>query len=141
MTVDAAPTPPQVGDSAALSKTVTDADLVLFAGVSLDTNPLHLDDQYAQRTRFQGRIAHGMLSAGLISAVIGTKLPGRGAIYLSQSLSFRAPVRVGQTVTATVTVRAKRPGKPIYELDTVCTTEDSRVVITGEALVLFEAPD
>ena len=92
------------GMSAVISKTVTEADIVLYAGVSLDTNPLHLDQAYASGTRFGGRIAHGMLGAGLISALFGTKLPGPGAIYVSQSLRFKAPVRIGDTLVAEVTV-------------------------------------
>lgn len=130
-----------VGDTASLSKTVTDADIVLFAGVSLDTNPVHLDATYAAKTRFGGRIAHGMLSAGLISACIGTRLPGPGSIYLSQSLKFRAPVRIGDTVTATVTVVAVKDGKPLYTLETTCTNQDGEVLLAGEAVILYEPAD
>jgi 3-hydroxybutyryl-CoA dehydratase len=130
-----------VGDTASLSKTITDADIVLFAGVSLDTNPVHLDATYAAKTRFGGRIAHGMLSAGLISAVIGTRLPGPGSIYLSQSLEFRAPVRVGDTVTATVKVAAVKEGKPLYTLETTCTNQDGEALLVGEAVILYEPAD
>jgi 3-hydroxybutyryl-CoA dehydratase len=127
-----------VGDRAALSKLITDADIVMFAFLSGDVNPVHLDAAYAERTRFGGRIAHGMLSASLISAVLGTKLPGPGAVYLSQSLRFRAPVMLGDEVTATVTVLDKREGKPIYTLETVCTKADGTVVLEGEAVILYE---
>ena len=96
----------KVGMSAAYTKTVTDADLVLFAGVSGDINPMHVDQEYARKTMFQGRIAHGMLTASFISAVLGTKLPGPGCIYVSQNLKFKAPVRPGDTVRAKVTVKA-----------------------------------
>lgn len=127
-----------VGDTASLSKTITELDLERFAEVSLDRNPVHFDEDYARTTRFGGRIAHGMISAGLISAVIGTQLPGPGSIYLSQSLRFRAPVRIGDTVTATVTVRAVREDKPIITLETVCANQDGDALLTGEAVVLVE---
>src|SRR3990172_3190348 len=93
-----------VGMSAVYSKTITDADILMFSAVSGDTNPVHLDQEFAAQTRFQGRIAHGMLTASLLSAVLGTKLPGPGCIYISQDLRFRAPVRVGDTVQARVVV-------------------------------------
>ncbi len=127
-----------IGTTASLSRTVTDADVVLFAGVTGDTNPVHLDAVAAAASRFEGRIAHGMLSAGYISAVIGTRMPGPGTIYLSQSLRFRAPVRIGDTVTATCTVKEAREDKPIYTLETECTTQDGTVVLEGEAKVLWE---
>src|SRR5688572_113195 len=91
------------GMTAIFTKTVTEADIVLYAGVTGDTNPVHLDEEFAKPTMFKGRIAHGMLTAGFISAVLGTKLPGPGSIYLSQSLKFKAPVRIGDTVVARVT--------------------------------------
>jgi 3-hydroxybutyryl-CoA dehydratase len=87
-----------VGMTASFAKTITDADIVLYAGISGDTNPVHINQEYASGTMFQGRIAHGMLTAGLISAVLGTKLPGPGCIYMSQTLKFKAPVRSGDTV-------------------------------------------
>src|ERR1700740_2531126 len=92
------------GMSAVFSKTVTEADIVLFAGITGDTNPVHLDEEFAKPTMFKGRIAHGMLTAGFISAVFGTKLPGPGCVYMSQTLKFKAPVRIGDTVLARVTV-------------------------------------
>ncbi len=129
----------QIGDSASLSKTITETDIVLFAGLSLDTNPVHLDEVHASKTQFGGRIAHGMLAAGLVSAVLGTKLPGPGTIYLSQSLKFRAPVRPGDTITATATLTALREDKPIGTLETVVTNQDDVVILTGEAVVFCPA--
>lgn len=124
-----------VGMTATFSKTVTDADIVMFAGISGDTNPIHLDQAYAEGTIFKGRISHGLLSAGFISAVLGTKLPGPGAIYLSQSLRFKAPVRSGDTVTARATVSELVPEKGRAILQTVCTVK-GRVVVEGEAVIL-----
>ncbi len=121
--------------TAVYAKTVTDADIVLFAGVSGDTNPVHLDALFADQTAFKGRIAHGMLSASFISSVLGTRLPGPGCIYLSQSLKFRAPVKAGDTVTARVTVKDVNPDNKRIVLDTVCTVDDT-VVIDGEALLM-----
>lgn len=128
----------KLGSSASLEKVLTDADIVAFAGLSGDVNPLHLSDAYAAQTRFGARIAHGMLAAGLVSAVLGTKLPGPGTIYLSQTLQFRAPVFVGERVKATVTVVDKREDKPIYTLSTVCSKDDGTVVLEGEAVILYE---
>lgn len=125
----------QPGMSGSIAKTVTEADIVLFAGVSTDVNPVHLDESYAKTTPFGGRIAHGMLSAGFISAVLANKLPGPGTIYLGQTLRFKAPVRPGDTVTATVTVKEVLVGKRRCILDTVCTV-DGKVVIEGEATML-----
>ena len=125
-----------LGQSASLTKTVTHDDVVAFARVSLDDNPIHLDEEFAKGTRFGRRIAHGMIASSLISAVIGTRLPGQGTVYLSQSLAFRAPVFLDDTITATVTVKALRPDKPIVTLDTVVTRADGTVVLTGEAVVL-----
>lgn len=125
----------EVGMTAVYAKTVTDADIVLFAGISGDTNPVHLDALFADQTAFKGRIAHGMLSASFISTVLGTRLPGPGCIYLSQSLKFRAPVKAGDTVTARVTVKDVNPDNKRISLDTVCTVDDT-VVIDGEALLM-----
>jgi 3-hydroxybutyryl-CoA dehydratase len=127
-----------VGQTASFAKTVTEADIVLFAGISGDTNPVHLDQVFAEGTRFKGRIAHGMLSAGFISTVLGTRLPGPGAIYLSQSLKFKAPVRPGETVTATATITDIAVEKRRVTLSTVCTVGDT-VVIDGEAVVMLPA--
>ncbi len=125
----------QPGMSASTSKTVTEADIILFAGISTDVNPAHLDEEYAKTTMFGGRIAHGMLSAGFISAVLANKLPGAGTIYLSQTLKFKAPVRPGDTVTATVTVREVNVAKNRVVLDTVCTVA-GKTVIEGECQMM-----
>ncbi len=125
----------KVGMSAETTKTITDADIVLFAGVSTDFNAVHMDEEYARTTPFGARIAHGMLSASLLSAVLGNQLPGPGVVYLSQSLRFRAPVRIGDTVHARVTVREVLAEKSRVVLDTVCTVLD-KVVIDGEAMVM-----
>lgn len=124
-----------IGMSAEAAKTITDADIVLFAGVSTDVNALHMDDEYARTTPFGGRIAHGMLSASLLSSVLGNRMPGPGTIYLSQSLRFRAPVRPGDTVHAKVTVKEVIAAKGRVLLDTVCTV-GGKVVIDGEAMVV-----
>ncbi len=123
------------GMTAVFAKTVTEADIVLFAGISGDINPVHLNHEFATETMFEGRIAHGMLTASFISTVIGTKLPGPGAIYLKQSLNFKAPVRAGDTVRARVTIREVIAEKRRIVLDTVATAGDT-VVLDGEALVL-----
>jgi 3-hydroxybutyryl-CoA dehydratase len=123
------------GMSASIGKTVTEADIVLFAGISTDVNPAHLDEEYAKGTMFGGRIAHGMLSAGFISAVLANHLPGPGTIYLSQTLKFKAPVRPGDTVRATVTVREVMLEKNRVILDTVCTVA-GKTVIDGECLMM-----
>lgn len=125
----------EVGRSAELSRTVTEADLVLFAGVTGDFNPLHVDETAAARSRFGGRIAHGMLSAGLISAVLGRKLPGPGCVYVSQSLRFTGPVRPGDTVTARAEVTEILPDRRRVRLRTTCRRDDGEQVIDGEAEV------
>jgi len=125
----------EIGLQRSVSKTITDDDIELFAEVSTDRNPVHMDEAYAQDTIFQGRVAHGMLSAGLISAVIGEQLPGHGAVYLGQSLKFKAPVRPGDRVTAIVTVLDIDYAKRRVQLDTRCEV-DGKVVIQGEATVL-----
>jgi 3-hydroxybutyryl-CoA dehydratase len=124
----------EVGQTASFGKTITEADVVLFAAVTGDTNPMHLNAEYAKDTIFGERIAHGMLAAGLITKVLGTQLPGPGTIYLSQNLKFRAPVRIGQTVTATVEVMALHPEKHRATLKTVCTVA-GEPVMEGEAYV------
>ena len=127
----------KIGDSASLTKTFTDEDVRSFAKISGDTNPVHLDDNFAASTRFKQRLVHGMLTAGLISAVLGTKLPGPGSIYLNQSITFRAPVFINDTITATVKVSGIREDKPILTLETVCTNQDGAVVLEGEAVLLL----
>ena len=123
-----------VGQSASLAKTISEADILLYAAVSLDTNPVHIDANAAKASIFGERIAHGMLSAGLISAVLGTRLPGPGTLYMRQSLRFAAPVKIGATVTATATVTALNAEKKRATLQTVCMVGDE-VVIDGEAYV------
>ena len=123
------------GMSASYGKTITDADIVLFAGVSGDTNPVHLDQTFAEKTPFKTRIAHGMLSASFISTVIGTKLPGPGAIYMSQNLRFKAPVKIGDTVTTTCTITEIIAEKRRIVLSTICKVGDT-VVIEGDALIM-----
>ena len=124
-----------VGMSAGIAKTITEADILMFSAVSTDTNAVHLDEEYGKTTMFGGRIAHGMLSASLISAVLGTRLPGPGVIYMSQSLRFKAPVRIGDTVHATVTVKEVIVEKSRVVLDTVCSV-GGKAVIEGEAMVM-----
>jgi 3-hydroxybutyryl-CoA dehydratase len=125
----------EVGMTASVSKTITDADIVLFSGVSTDTNAVHLNEEFAKTTMFGGRIAHGMLSAGLISAVLGNRLPGPGTIYLGQTLKFKAPVRPGDTVTATATIKEVNVAKKRAIVETLCTVA-GKVVIEGEATMM-----
>lgn len=125
----------EIGMRRSLRKQVSDRDIELFAEVSTDRNPVHLDDAYAQDTIFEGRIAHGMLTAGLISAVIGEQLPGHGTVYLGQTLKFLAPVRPGDVVFAEVAVTAIDHSRRRVTLDCHCAVGDT-VVLKGEALVL-----
>ena len=125
----------EIGMMRHLTKTVTDRDIELFAEVSTDRNPVHLDDDYAQDTIFEGRIAHGMLTAGLISAVIGEQLPGHGTVYMGQTLKFMAPVRPGDQVRVEVEVTAVDYTKRRVTLDTRCLV-DGKPVLKGEAVVL-----
>jgi 3-hydroxybutyryl-CoA dehydratase len=125
------------GQSESLSKVITAKDVEAFAEISGDTNPVHLNEDYAKGTMFGGRIAHGILTAGLISAVLGTKLPGPGAIYLSQSLKFRAPVKLGDLVEAKVVVTAIDQEKRRVTLNTSCSIAD-KVVLEGEAVVMVD---
>jgi len=124
-----------VGMSAEYAKTVTEADLLLFGAATGDTQPVHFNEEYAASTIFKGRIAHGMLSAGIISACAGTRLPGPGAIYISQTLKFKAPVRIGDTVHARVTVKEVVAAKKRIVADTVCTVA-GRTVLEGEAVFM-----
>ena len=125
----------RLGQSAIYARTVTEADIVLFAGISGDTNPVHINEEFASGTMFSGRIAHGMLTASLISTVIGTRLPGPGAIYVSQTLRFKAPVRIGDTVTARATITDLLPEKRRATISTVATVRN-KVVLEGEAVVM-----
>ena len=128
----------EIGMSRSLHKVITDKDIEMFAEVSTDHNPVHLDADYAAKTMFKGRIAHGMLSAGLISALLGEHLPGHGTIYMGQTLKFLAPVRPGEEVRATVTVTAVDRDRRRVTLETLCSVGDT-VVIKGEAVVLAPA--
>lgn len=125
----------EMGMTRSLRKVVTDADIEMFAQISTDHNPVHLDDDYARDTIFQGRIAHGMLTAGLISAVIGEQLPGHGTVYMGQTLKFLAPVRPGDTVEAEVEVIGIDHARRRVTLDCRCMV-DGKKVLVGEALVL-----
>lgn len=126
------------GDSASISRTITTADVVLYASLSGDTNPVHLDDRYAAKTRFGRRIAHGMLVAGLVSAVLGTKLPGPGAIYAGQTIRFLKPVYLGDTITATATIISYDPERGRMVLETICRNQDGDEVFSGEADIRYK---
>jgi 3-hydroxybutyryl-CoA dehydratase len=125
-----------LGDSEEITKTITDSDIQIFADVTGDHNPIHVDDAFARTTRFGRRIAHGMLTASLISSVLANKLPGEGSVYLGQTLQFVAPVFPGDEVTARVTVKEIREDKPILKLETICLNQRNEIVIRGEATVL-----
>lgn len=129
-----------IGMTDSFEKTVSEADIVAFADVSGDHNPLHLDQAYAETTIFKGRIAHGMMSAAFLSTVFGTQMPGPGCIYLSQSLKFLAPVKIGDTVVAKVTVREIDAERRKVTFDTVCTVGDT-VVVEGEAKLKVPASE
>jgi 3-hydroxybutyryl-CoA dehydratase len=126
-----------VGQSAERAHTVTEADIAAFAAVSGDENPLHMDEAYAAATAFKGRIAHGMLGASYISAILGNDLPGPGSVYLSQTLRFRRPIRIADLVTARVSVAAIDAEKARVTLETVCLV-DGKAAIEGEAMVIVE---
>ena len=130
----------KVGQTAMFGRTVTNADIVAFAGISGDTNPIHLHDGFARTTRFGQRIAHGMLSGSYISTVIGTKLPGPGAVYVSQTMNFMAPVIIGDTITAIATITAIDEKRRRVTLKTQCVNGE-KVVIDGEAVVLVPRRD
>ncbi len=129
----------KVGDTASITKTISNADIHAFADITGDHNPLHLDDEFARQTRFGRRIAHGMLTASLISSVIANQLPGQGSVYLGQTLQFVAPVFPDDTITARVTVTSVRDDKPILKLATVCVNQRNETVIKGEATVLVSS--
>ena len=124
------------GDSAEITKTIEQADVDAFADLTGDHNPVHVDEEFAKTTRFGRRIAHGMLTASLISSVLANKLPGEGSVYLRQTLEFKAPVFPGDTITARVTVKEIREDKPIVKLETLCINQRDEIVIRGEATVL-----
>lgn len=127
----------KLGDKASRTQMITDEMIRSFASLTGDTNPVHLDDDYAAGTRFGRRIAHGMIAAGLISATLANDLPGPGTIYLSQTLEFKRPVYPGDTITTIVEVKNVRPDKPIVTLGTVCTNQDNKIVLEGQAVVLI----
>lgn len=122
-------------ESAEFSKTISESDVYLYAGVTGDLNPAHIDEEYARQTFFKTRIAHGMLAAGLISAVLGTRFPGPGTVYVRQELSFLAPVRIGDTITARVEVIEILEDKKQIRLKTTCSRQDGTLVLDGEAVV------
>jgi 3-hydroxybutyryl-CoA dehydratase len=125
----------KVDDSASITRTITEADIVAFANLTGDINPVHLDAEYAAKSMFGERIAHGMLAAGLISAVLGTQLPGPNSIYLGQDLKFTAPVKIGDTLTVTATVTEKRDDKRIIKLRTTATNQRGEIVLDGNAVI------
>jgi len=128
----------EVGQKASASMTITDEHVRMFAELSGDRNPVHLDDAYAEKTRFKKRIAHGMLTASLISRVAGTQLPGPGSIYLGQQMKFKAPCYIGDTITAAVEIKAIRKDKPLITLITTCHNQHGELLIEGEAMVFYE---
>ena len=125
----------KIGESAEFSKTIAESDVYLYAGITGDFNPAHINEEYAKKTFFETRIAHGMLPAGFISAILGTRLPGPGTIYLKQDLKFLAPVRIGDTITARVEVTEVNRDKKKVRLRTTCTNQDGTLVLDGEAVV------
>jgi acyl dehydratase len=127
----------KVGDSASMIKSFTTEDVINFAKITGDQNPIHLDEEYAASTSFEKRIVHGMLVSGLISAVLGMKLPGPGSIYINQTLNFRAPVYLNDQITATAVAKKIRTDKPIATFETICINQEKKVVIEGEAVLLL----
>lgn len=125
-----------IGQKASLSKTISESDIYTFAGITGDFNPAHVNQKYASDSFFGERIAHGILCAGLISAVFGTQLPGPGSIYLSQTLDFKAPVHIGDTITANVMVKKTDTEKNRVTFDTVCQNQEGVIVIAGEACLM-----
>jgi len=132
---------PKKGETATLVKTVTQGDIEQFAELVGDRNPVHVNPDFAKKTRFGRPIAHGMWGLSLVSAVLGTKLPGPGTIYLSQTVQFKAPVFAGDTLTAKVKVLEVRQDKPIVKLETTCENQKGELILTGESVVLVEDVD
>lgn len=126
----------QIGDKASFTKTISESDIYQFAGITGDYNPVHINSEYANQSVFKERVAHGILTAGFISAVLGTKLPGTDTIYLSQNLDFKAPVKIGDTVTAEVEVLEKKDRKKIIRLRTIVKNQLNVIVVDGEAVVM-----
>ncbi|MCK5301647.1 MAG: MaoC family dehydratase [Candidatus Thorarchaeota archaeon] len=131
----------RIGQHAEYVRTVTSEDIEMFGQVSGDYNPLHFNEDWAKTTMFKGRIAHGILTATYVSTVIGMKLPGPGAIYMSQSMKFRRPVRIGDTITARVEVIGKNDEKELLMLKTVCINQEDKVVLDGDAVVTLMRMD
>ena len=127
----------KIGQKASFAKTVTETDVYLFAGITGDINPIHINQEYANNSIFKDRIAHGMLSAGFISAVIGVQLPGPGSIYSGQTLKFLAPVHIGDTITATVEIIEIVAEKGKVILKTTCVNQDGKAVLDGEATIVL----
>lgn len=126
----------QIGDKASFTKTISESDVYQFAGITGDFNPVHVNSEYAHQTVFKERVVHGILTAGFISAVLGTKLPGTDTIYLSQKVDFKAPVKIGDTVTAEVEVLEKKDRKKIIRLRTIVKNQLDEIVVDGEAVVM-----
>jgi len=126
-----------IGDKADFTKTISETDIYLYAGITGDFNPLHINEEYSKKTIFKKRIAHGMLIAGLMSGVLANQLPGPGSIYLSQTINFMAPVRIGDTITAEAEVVEKDMQKRIVKLKTVCKNQEGVQVIKGEASIML----
>jgi 3-hydroxybutyryl-CoA dehydratase len=124
-----------LGDTAEFSKTISEADIYMFAGVTGDLNPFHVNEEYARKTFFKGRIAHGMLLAGFISTVVGCYLPGPGSIYVKQDLRFLAPARIGDTITAKVTVTEVMEEENRIVMDTICLNQHGEKVLEGQAMM------
>lgn len=127
-----------VGDKATFTKTIGEEDVILFSKITGDDNPIHLDDNYARKSRFGRRVAHGLISLGLISAVLGKQLPGPGTIYLNQEVKFISPVYPGDPITATVEVMEIRPDKKLAVLKTECHNQNGQPILTGKATVLYD---
>ncbi|MGM9931383.1 MaoC family dehydratase [Pradoshia sp.] len=125
-----------VGQQAACSKTITETDVVMFAGLSGDFNPIHIDSEYAKNTRFNERIAHGLLTSSLLSQLLGVHLPGKGSVYMEQTIKFKAPVYIGDTITATATVQEYIKEKRIIKLLTECQNQKEVTVLTGTAVMM-----
>ena len=125
----------KVGERASLSRVFTEEDVIQFASISTDTNPIHMDESFAADSVFGQRIVHGMLIASLFSALVGVKLPGKGSIYLGQSLNFKAPVSIGEQITASVEIIKIREDKPIVTLRTLCVNSEGQIAVDGEAVV------
>lgn len=126
----------KIGKKASMTKKITQEDIINYSKISLDDNPLHLNEEYAKNSIFKKRIAHGMIAAGLISAVLGTKLPGKGSIYLEQSLKFLKPVYINDNITATVEI--KKIENKIVTLETFCINQEGKIILKGEAKILKE---